>query len=311
MRVIKMREARVIPSTLVFLALSAAGLSHLSSLTAGPSKPARLDQIPGSDLNRVILTPKAAERLTIETTAIRQEPVRRWLLVEGKVEAMPAPLALSIPPVSRSAKVGSAQQAGRVLVQLLEEPDRISNDPEKLKERARLVTALQADQDEENGEDDDDDITKKTGNAEEGGRVTVISIGRDQTPSRFRARPIRIAAAGDLSQVLANAVTKTQFYEVNSSSHGLRPGQRVYVRLSHPDGESPQKVIPYSAVLYDATGGTWIYTTSEPLVFVRHRIEVESIEGDHAILKEGPAVGATVVTLGAVELLGIERKFGH
>jgi hypothetical protein len=311
MRVIKMREARLIPFTFVFLALLAAGLSLLSSVTAGPSTPARLDQIPGSDLNRVILTPKAAERLTIETTAIRQEPVRRWLLLEGKVEAMPAPLALSIPPVSRSAKVGSAERAGRVLVQLLEEPDRISNDPEKVKERARLVTALQADQDEENGEDDDDDITKKTGDAEEGVRVTVISIGRDQTPSRFRARPIRIAAAGDLSQVLANAVTKTQFYEVDSSSHGLRPGQRVYVRLSHPDGESPQKLIPYSAVLYDATGGTWIYTTSEPLVFLRHRIEVASIEGDHAILREGPALGATVVTLGAVELLGIERKFGH
>ena len=31
-------------------------------------------------------------------------------------------------------------------------------------------------------------------------------------------------------------------------------------------------VIPYSAVLYDADGATWMYTSPKPLVFVRQDI---------------------------------------
>jgi hypothetical protein len=70
-------------------------------------------------------------------------------------------------------------------------------------------------------------------------------------------------------------------------------------------------VVPYAAVLYDAQGDTWVYTSASPLVFVRHRIKVDYIEGDRAVLLEGPAVGTTVVTIGAAELLGTEFKVGH
>jgi hypothetical protein len=91
----------------------------------------------------------------------------------------------------------------------------------------------------------------------------------------------------------------------------LRPGQRVNVRVPHPDSGKPQKVIPYAAVLYDPRGNTWTYTNPEPLVFVRHSIDVEFIEGDRAVLREGPAAGTTVVTAGAAELFGVEQKFGQ
>src|SRR5262245_28497953 len=42
-------------------------------------------------------------------------------------------------------------------------------------------------------------------------------------------------------------------------------------------GESPRKVIPYSAVLYDLNGKTWVYASPEALVFVRHPIAVDHI----------------------------------
>ena len=71
------------------------------------------------------------------------------------------------------------------------------------------------------------------------------------------------------------------------------------------------EVVPYSAVIYDATGKTWAYTNPEPLTFVRHAIDVEYIEGDLAVLKDGPAVGTAVVTAGAAELLGVEQGVGH
>jgi hypothetical protein len=100
-------------------------------------------------------------------------------------------------------------------------------------------------------------------------------------------------------------------YEVSGADHGLRPGQRVQVRVPHPDSGKLQKVIPYAAVLYDPHGNTWTYTNPEPLVFVRHRIDVEFIEGDRAVLREGPATGTTIVTAGAAELFGVEQKFGQ
>lgn len=68
--------------------------------------------------------------------------------------------------------------------------------------------------------------------------------------------------------------------------------------------------VPYAAVLYEPQGSTWVYANPAPLVYVRQRIEVERIEGERAILLSGPPVGATVVTSGAAELLGVELGVG-
>ena len=72
-------------------------------------------------------------------------------------------------------------------------------------------------------------------------------------------------------------------------------------------GGKIQRTIPYSAVIYDADGGTWAYTTSEHLTFVRDEISVERIDGDTAYLTDGPAAGTEVVTVAAAELVGLER----
>jgi hypothetical protein len=71
-------------------------------------------------------------------------------------------------------------------------------------------------------------------------------------------------------------------------------------------GGAPAKVLPYSAVLYDANGDTWTYTNPEPLVFVRHKISIDRVDGESAILSEGPDAGTKVVTVGAAELIGTE-----
>jgi hypothetical protein len=74
---------------------------------------------------------------------------------------------------------------------------------------------------------------------------------------------------------------------------------------------APRKVIPYAAVIYSSDGKTWTYTNPEPRVFVREAIEVERIEGDKAILSQGPDASTEVVTTGAQELLGAESGLGH
>jgi hypothetical protein len=65
-------------------------------------------------------------------------------------------------------------------------------------------------------------------------------------------------------------------------------------------------VVPYGAVLYDPDGATWTYTNPDGLVFVRHDISVDRIDGKRAFLRKGPAVGTRVVTVGATELWGVE-----
>jgi hypothetical protein len=67
-----------------------------------------------------------------------------------------------------------------------------------------------------------------------------------------------------------------------------------------------RRVVPTSAVLYDAKGKTWVYTNPAPLVFVRHAVSIDYIDGDRAVLLDGPASGTAVVTVGAAELLGTE-----
>ena len=74
-------------------------------------------------------------------------------------------------------------------------------------------------------------------------------------------------------------------------------------------GGAERKVIPYAAVLYDTQGNTWTYINSEPNIFVRHPITVDDIDGDEALLSDGPASGTSVVTDGAAELYGAEVEF--
>lgn len=69
-------------------------------------------------------------------------------------------------------------------------------------------------------------------------------------------------------------------------------------------------VMPFTALLYDEHGATWAYTNLEGLAFVRHRITVDFIEGDIAILSDGPPVGTLVVTVGGAELYGSETGVG-
>ena len=76
------------------------------------------------------------------------------------------------------------------------------------------------------------------------------------------------------------------------------------------DGARKRTVIPYSAVLYEPDGETWAYTSPESLTVVRAPIVVETIEGDRAVLSQGPPLGTKVVTVGVAELFGAENGIG-
>jgi hypothetical protein len=75
-------------------------------------------------------------------------------------------------------------------------------------------------------------------------------------------------------------------------------------------GGAQREVVPYSAILYDLHGQVWVYTNPAPLTFIRSSVIVDHIDGDQAILSQGPPSGTTVVTVGVPELFGTEFEGG-
>ena len=70
-------------------------------------------------------------------------------------------------------------------------------------------------------------------------------------------------------------------------------------------------VVPYSSLIYDPHGGTWVYTSPKDRTFVRSAVVVAFIEGDEVFLKEGPAAGTVVASIGVAEIYGAEFAVGH
>lgn len=92
--------------------------------------------------------------------------------------------------------------------------------------------------------------------------------------------------------------------------------EKAAKRLDIQTGEvgkdgADQLVAPYASILYDIGGGTWVYTMPQALTFVRHSVVVNAIKGEKAFLKEGPAPGTKIVTVGVAELYGAEKGVGH
>jgi len=83
-----------------------------------------------------------------------------------------------------------------------------------------------------------------------------------------------------------------------------------------PRGSTPgpsTTTVPYSAVVYDPNGKTWVYTVPEPLTYVREEVVVVTVggpQGTDAVLSAGPPVGTTVVKTAVIELYGAELGIG-
>ena len=71
------------------------------------------------------------------------------------------------------------------------------------------------------------------------------------------------------------------------------------------------RLLTRKPIIYDAHGGTGVYTSPKPRTFVRQKISVDRIDGDWVLLDEGPAVGTSVASVGVAELYGTEFEVGH
>jgi hypothetical protein len=117
------------------------------------------------------------------------------------------------------------------------------------------------------------------------------------------------AAPADDPAVLTE-VPGTDLHRITLTAHAVeRLGLKTEATATDP--QTQKLTVAYFAILYDATGKTWVYTNPEPQVFVRQSITVERINGDVALLADGPPPGTVVVTTGAEELFGAEFDTAH
>ena len=69
---------------------------------------------------------------------------------------------------------------------------------------------------------------------------------------------------------------------------------------------SASVIVPYSALVYDPSGKTYVFTQRSPLTYTEVPATVDRIDGDSAYLSVGPKAGDAVVTVGAEELYGVQ-----
>jgi hypothetical protein len=127
-----------------------------------------------------------------------------------------------------------------------------------------------------------------------------------------------IATRDDEGEVVAQeepahveAIDGTELSRVTLTQRAAERLDIQTAEVTAEEAEADGVVIPYAALIYDSEGNTWVYTSPENLVYVRHAVTVERIEGDNAYVSEGPDAGTRVVTVGGAMLFGTEFGVGH
>lgn len=274
------------------LAIAPALAGDAAPSPASPkSKVVSFEPIAGSNLKRIILTAKAAERLDIQTGKVSQEVVVRKQTVSGMViypqQAVPSKGAPSAP-----AGFGDPAALG-------------SGTGSSIKTIATKGNTAPA-----------------VASATVGGQsVVLVNLSQGEFNRIARDKPARITPLytrdKDKKEMMASLSEEPPVedarrsmlglhYVLPSSDHGLAPSTRVRVELELAGTDGQQKVVPYSAVYYDTKGVPWVYVNTKPLTYERRRIAVQRIVGNLAVLSDGPEVGTSVVTVGASMLFGTE-----
>lgn len=144
------------------------------------------------------------------------------------------------------------------------------------------------------------------------GDLTDVDSETDAKVSRLTSRPGETPqkARPVVAPPSANALAATvdRYFEMLNRQNRWVPGERVAVTLRLA-GDEQSLTVPWSAVVQDIHGGTWIYERTRPHVFERRRVLVRRVVEDIAELSSGPPEGTTVVTAGAQELFGAETGF--
>ncbi|MBA2324192.1 MAG: hypothetical protein H0V92_09360 [Pseudonocardiales bacterium] len=139
--------------------------------------------------------------------------------------------------------------------------------------------------------------------------VTGVGIGAAGCAQADATPPDQASLNGEVARV-----EPIQGSELHKVSLAPTAAQRLGVTTGAVSTELidrvPHAIVPYSAVIYDAKGTAFIYTTPAPNVFVRVPVTVTDVHDDLAVVDGAPPVGTPVVTVGVSELMGTETGVG-
>jgi hypothetical protein len=82
--------------------------------------------------------------------------------------------------------------------------------------------------------------------------------------------------------------------------------RRIRLDTAPVTSQGELTVVPESAIWVDVNGDEWVYTNPETLVFVRAQVVVDRYESGSAFLRDGPAPGTEVASIGVPQLIGSE-----
>lgn len=107
--------------------------------------------------------------------------------------------------------------------------------------------------------------------------------------------------------IVLEQVADAEFLRLTLSASAA---DRLDIQTSTVESADNQFVVPSAAVIIDPEGAYWVYTSPEPLVFLRQRIVEVREEGQQTFFEVGPAVGTPVAVVGVPELYGAEIGIG-
>ena len=241
----------------------------------------KFEPIQGTKLKRVILTPKAIQRLGIKHAKISTKKIPRKQMVGGsvahplknqserlanKLSGITSFVAAAAGP--KTASINTAPQAAGAWIKVMlseEEWDRVDQSAPA--------------------------------------RILPLAT-RPDLPKEVFATASKIPPTRDVIRTMLLA-----YYKVNGDDNGLKINDRMRVELTLKGNDQTHTVMPYSALYYDGKGVPWVYIESKPGTYERRRVEIERIVGDDVLLKSGPPVGTSVATVGATFLFGAEVIF--
>lgn len=318
----------------------------VSVRAASPTKspaPATINHtVQESALLSVTLTPQAAKRLGIETTAVKRESLARTRLYGGEIVA---------PPRTKNGELGTVYPSGAAssLYQLADARIAAAGRVELVAAQVKgaqiaLARAERMLADESGSGRAVDDARVALSVAEADYRAAVarrdlLGVSGAEPAARMWVRmPV---FAGDLSRIHPSAEARVggfddgdvssfhpakrvpaprsadptsgtvdYYYEVSTPSARFQPGQRVKV-IVPLEASAERLAVPWSAIVHDVNGATWVYERVAEQTYARRLVQVEAIIAGLAALRSGPAVGAHVVTTGAAELFGTEFGVPH
>lgn len=343
-------STRKLPGWLLALGISFQVLCAADSTPSKSPPPAKIGiPTKEADLATLMLTPEAEKRLGIATAPVERRKLARTRLFGGEV-ILPAQAAgdtnaprqslfTILPSLSSAELVRVAQsqidadgQVDQAKVQLDAARVALARAEQLLHDKAGIARAV-------------DEARVQVSLAESGLRTAHVRRDLLGPPVLDATNPRRVwvrvpvyvgdlarvdaaaeARAGSLSgnadtntwsaklvsappSANASAATVDLFYEIQNPDGALRLGQRLGVNVVlRDDGES--LVVPFSAIVHDVQGGTWVYEKSAPQSYTRRRVQMQRVVDGFAALNGGVKPGANIVTTGVAELFGTEFGAG-